>query len=96
MTTMTDELDALRQKIDALDANLLELLAQRARLVDDIGRYKKARNLEPLDATRWRQVLDNNLKRAQSLNLCPEFIEGLYQLIHEYSLKLESHSEPDS
>jgi chorismate mutase len=96
MTTMTEDLDALRQKIDALDASLLELLAQRARLVDEIGRYKKARNLEPLDANRWRQVLDNNIQRAQSLDLCPEFIEGLYHLIHEYSLKLESHSEPDS
>ena len=95
MIAMTDELDSLRKKIDALDANLLALLAERARLVDDVGRYKKARNLEPLDAIRWRQVLDNNLRRAKSLNLCPEFIEGLYHLIHEYSLKLESHSESD-
>ncbi len=96
MITMTDELHDLRQKIDALDANLLALLAERARLVDDIGRYKKVRNLEPLDANRWRQVLDNNLQRAQALDLCPEFIEALYHLIHEYSLKLESHSEPHS
>jgi chorismate mutase len=96
MIPMIDDLDALRQKIDALDANLLALLAERARLVDDVGRYKKARNLEPLDAVRWRQVLENNLQRAKSLNLCPEFIEGLYHLIHEYSLKLESHSESDS
>jgi chorismate mutase len=95
MIAMTDDLNALRQQIDALDANLLELLAQRARLVDDVGRYKKARNLEPLDADRWRQVLDNNLRRAKALDLCPEFIEGLYHLIHEYSLKLESYSEPD-
>ena len=96
MTDMIDELDILRQQIDALDAHLLDLLAQRARLVDDIGRYKKARNLEPLDNTRWRQVLENNLRRAQELNLCPEFIEGLYHLIHDYSLKLESHSESDT
>lgn len=96
MITMTDDLNNLRQQIDALDANLLELLAQRARLVDDIGRYKKARNLEPLDSNRWRQVLENNLERAKALNLCPEFIEGLYHLIHEYSLKLESHSESDT
>lgn len=91
-----NSLDQLRQQIDILDASLLEILAQRARLVDDIGRYKKAHQLEPLDAERWRQVLENNLERAKALNLCPEFIASLYHLIHEYSLHLESHNESPS
>jgi chorismate mutase len=93
MIVMTDELDKLRQQIDSLDANLLDILAKRARLVDKIGRYKKARGMAPLDNTRWQKVLEGNKNRAQSLNLCPEFIEALYNLIHDYSLHLESNSD---
>lgn len=89
-----DELKALREQIDALDATLLEALANRAKLVDQIGKYKKARGLEPLDSTRWQQVLQGNITRAKALGICPEFVEALYHLIHEYSLHLESNSEP--
>lgn len=92
----TNELKALREQIDALDATLLETLAKRAKLVDEIGKYKKARGLEPLDSTRWQQVLQANITRAKALGICPEFVEALYHLIHEYSLHLESNSEPHS
>ena len=37
---MTDKLKSLREKIDALDARLVKLLSQRARLAQDVGRIK--------------------------------------------------------
>lgn len=91
-----NELEDLRKQIDALDASLLETLARRAQLVDRIGRYKKERGLEPLDPDRWRRVLETNLERARALDLCPQFVETLFNLIHDYSLHLESNSEPHS
>lgn len=87
------ELQALRVQIDRLDEQLLQALAQRAQLVDEVGRYKKARGLEPLDMKRWQQVLQAKKVRAQQLGLCPEFVDALYHLIHDYSLHLESKSE---
>jgi chorismate mutase len=87
------ELQALRDQIDILDERLLRALSERAKLVDDVGKYKKARGLEPLDMVRWRQVLNAKKARAAELGLCPEFIDELYNLIHEYSLHLESKSE---
>jgi chorismate mutase len=92
----TNELESLRQQIDVLDATLLEALAKRAQLVDEVGRYKKVRGLEPLDPIRWQQVLQGNITRAKALGICPEFVEALYHLIHDYSLHLESNSEPHS
>ena len=93
MITMTDELQTLRDQIDILDEQLLRALSERAKLVDAIGRYKKARGLEPLDMTRWQQVLNAKKSRASELGLCPEFIDALYHLIHDYSLNLESKSD---
>jgi chorismate mutase/prephenate dehydratase len=37
---MTDKLTSLREKIDALDARLVKLLSERARLAQDVGRIK--------------------------------------------------------
>ncbi|HQG68034.1 MAG TPA: chorismate mutase, partial [Paludibacteraceae bacterium] len=37
----TENLSALRRQIDELDNNLLELLAHRMRVAEEIGRYKK-------------------------------------------------------
>ncbi len=93
MMMMTDELQQLRIQIDSLDEQLLRALSERAKLVDEIGRYKKARGLEPLDMTRWQQVLSAKKERAAELGICPEFVDKLYNLIHEYSLHLESKSE---
>ena len=41
---MSDPLDALRQRIDAVDARLLEALAERGRLVLEVGALKHATN----------------------------------------------------
>ncbi len=91
-TRKTDhpELEALRRKIDNLDDLLVKVLADRVAIVEEIGRYKKANGLDPLDTTRWEEVLRSKLEKADSLNLCPEFTKALYDLIHEHSLKIES------
>jgi chorismate mutase len=78
-----------REQIDALDEQLLVTLASRARAVEEIGRLKKARGIAPLDEARWRKVLGSKLDRARALGLSEEFVEKLYDLIHEYSLALE-------
>lgn len=86
---MNTPLHTLRERIDAIDEDLLRLLAERGKLVLEIGRYKKANGLEPLDSKRWAEVLQSKLAQAETLDLPPEFVTALYNLIHEYSLKVE-------
>ena len=47
-----------RRAIDALDAELLRLLNQRARIASEVGRIKKACGLPIYDGLRERQVLE--------------------------------------
>ena len=56
-------LPALRAEIDAIDAQLLALLGQRARLVADAWAWKAAHGVEPLDPGREAEIL----VRLQSL-----------------------------
>lgn len=78
-----------RDQIDKLDFQLLQILAERRKIVLEIGDYKKEQGLPPLDTQRWEQVLQSKISLAKDLDISPEFIRDLYNLIHEYSLELE-------
>lgn len=82
-------LNDLRKKIDLVDKQLLNTLSKRVELVWEIGKLKKDLNLKPLDKKRWEEVLETRLALAKKLNLSEEFVEKLYNLIHEYSLEIE-------
>ncbi|HVA11577.1 MAG TPA: chorismate mutase [Candidatus Dormibacteraeota bacterium] len=83
------ELDGLRHKIDALDEELLSVIAQRMDIVRVVGEYKKAHGLPALDQARWQAVLDARIARAHVLNQPADFITRVYTPIHEQALKIE-------
>ena len=86
---MNNKLNNLRKQIDKIDASLINLLAKRMKVVQKIGQYKKTKNISPLDAVRWQQVLNSRTKKAKLLGLMPGFVEKIYYLIHDYALKVE-------
>ncbi|MCL2888454.1 MAG: chorismate mutase [Elusimicrobia bacterium] len=82
-------IEELRREIDALDERLTEILAQRQRLVKEIGLYKKANNLSALDEKRKKEVLEKFKRRADSAGIERAFAADLYELIHRYAVKIE-------
>lgn len=85
----TDELQNLRKKIDSLDEELLQTLAKRFQLVQEVRTLKKSAGLPPLDETRWKTVLLSRQALAKELGLPVAFTEELMRLIHERSLEIE-------
>ena len=53
-----DPLADARRRIDGVDQRLVDLLNQRARIVDEISRIKKARHLPVSDPRRFQEVVD--------------------------------------
>ncbi len=91
---MNDKLlEDWRKQIDKLDDELLDILAKRLDIVREIGKAKKARGIKLLDEKRWNEVLQSKFAKAHSLNLSKRFIQKLYDLIHKYSLELESSNK---
>ncbi|HEX5744240.1 MAG TPA: chorismate mutase [Candidatus Saccharimonadales bacterium] len=86
----SDELEELRQKIDALDEELLKTLVKRLEVVREVGRYKKAKGLDLRDDERLKALLEERLKTAGQLGLPEELVKELYELIHDASLDAES------
>lgn len=51
------ELDALRQEIDQIDRQMVELFVQRMAATQQVGEYKQAHHIPVLDNSRQQQVL---------------------------------------
>ena len=62
--TMID-LDVTRQKIDAIDTDLVALLEERMQLVNDVVAYKKTVGKPILDTSREHAVLQKVADRVQ-------------------------------
>jgi chorismate mutase/prephenate dehydrogenase len=74
-------LPELRAQIDAVDREVLQLLARRMRIVTDVARYKRAEGVGIRDYERERQVLDARKVLAEQLGLDPTPIESVYRQI---------------
>lgn len=83
------QLQNFRNQIDQIDAELIELLAQRFEVVKKVWEYKKLNNLPPLQPGRWQEVLNSKKKLAEEKGISPVFIENIWNEIHEYALTLE-------
>jgi chorismate mutase/prephenate dehydrogenase len=82
------QLRELRDQIDAIDRNILELLAQRLRLVMRVGEYKRANNLAIYDAERERDLLARVGNAAPS-PLEPAMAQRIFQCVIQESRDLE-------
>lgn len=82
------QLDAMRQRIDAIDTQLVSLLNQRAEVVVDIGRYKRATGVPIYAPHREAQVLEKALAANQG-PLPARTIEGVYRELMSGSFALE-------
>lgn len=80
-------LEYLRQLMDGLDAEIIDLLARRMELSERIGAIKKDCNMTAYQPQRWREIVDTRGERAEKLQLSKEFIVSLYEKIHDESIK---------
>ena len=83
----TMELEYLRQLMDSIDAEVIDLVARRMELSERIGAVKKDCNMTAYQPERWRDIVDSRGERAERLQLDKEFIVALYQMIHNESIR---------
>lgn len=85
-----NKLENLRGRIDTIDHEIMEVLAQRMSIVRQIGQYKKENKVTALQINRWSQIMEDREKLATKLSLDENFIKALFQLIHEDSVRTQS------
>lgn len=80
-------LEQLRQQMDSLDAEIIDLIARRMELSTRMGEVKKACNMTAYQPERWREIVATRGARGAKHNLSQEFIVSLYEKIHDESIK---------
>ena len=81
------QLDYLRQHMDSIDAEIIDLLAKRMELSDRIGDVKRACNMTAYQPGRWREIVETRGERARMNQLSKDFIVELYEMIHHESIR---------
>lgn len=84
---VVSELDKFRHKVDLLDTQIIELLAERFGIIDQIGEYKKERNLAVYQPNRWQDVMQSRINEGMKRNMTEKFMKSLLFAIHEESVK---------
>ncbi|MEO8205218.1 MAG: chorismate mutase [Chthoniobacterales bacterium] len=83
------ELGELRVKIDKIDALLIDLLNQRAKLALEVGRIKQTTGI-PVYAPEREDQLLRGLEKRSTGPLTPQAIRAIYREIMSASLSLET------
>jgi len=92
-----DTLEELRTEIDKLDGELLQILANRLKIIDEIGEFKKENSITILQMKRWAGIVKDRLAQGTHLGLRKDFLKELLALIHKESIQRQSDifNDPD-
>ena len=76
----------LRNVINDIDNQLIQLLSERMTIVNDIAHFKKAHNLAIFQEKRWNQLVAQHLENGKSKGLSTQFIQKIFNAIHAESI----------
>ncbi len=79
----------LRKEIDDLDTELVHLLRNRQNKIETIGHLKFDENLAIYQKERWLDILSKAINNAHENQVNQKFIEQIFRLLHQESLKLQ-------
>ena len=80
----------LRQEIDAIDCDLIHLLAERAQYIDRAVSLKRIEKLPARTVDRVEEVIANVRSLAETEALDPELVEALWRELIEWSIQREA------
>ncbi len=79
-------LEKLRQQINHLDDELMQILGQRMKIAEKIGEYKKNNNITILQTNRWNEILERAYSRGDKMGLSKEFVTRYLDAVHMESI----------
>ena len=68
----------------------MQKLAERMKISEKIGAYKKENNVTILQVTRWEEIIHTRLALCKAMGLTEEFTNDLLKLIHHESIQVQT------
>lgn len=86
---MNEQLEEYRKQIDALDIELIDVLARRIDVVRKVGDLKAVTDIAVVQPTRAQAVKDRAAEMGVSKGLDETFVRKLYDLMIDHAHELE-------
>jgi chorismate mutase len=83
-------LEKLRQQINQLDDELLQVLSTRMKVAQKIGEYKKNNDITILQTNRWNEILERAVAKGNILGLSDDFITKYMDAVHMESIQQQN------
>ncbi|MBL7895263.1 MAG: bifunctional 3-deoxy-7-phosphoheptulonate synthase/chorismate mutase type II [Bacteroidia bacterium] len=88
----SNKLKSLRSMIDEVDDELINLLAKRLQIIEEIALYKKDQNITVFQLERWQEILRTRSQWAEKLGVSRHHIEKICQILHEESIRVQNEA----
>ncbi|MDR6922294.1 MULTISPECIES: chorismate mutase [Chryseobacterium] len=86
-----NEMGRHRTLISDLDFQLIELLSQRMKISEKIGKLKKENDIAIFQPERWKVITEYATQKAKETGMSQEFIEKVFKAIHEESIEVQNN-----
>jgi chorismate mutase len=86
---LLESLQVLRKDIDNIDAEIVQLFKQRQDKTEQIAGLKFKENIAIYQKERWLDILQKAIRNSQQNNVNQKFIEQIFKLMHQESLKIQ-------
>lgn len=83
---LQSRLEQMREVIDHIDDEILNLLANRMAVARDIGTYKKENDMTIYQDKRWNEIIRKSKEQASKSGLSMEFIIKYISAVHDESI----------
>jgi len=88
-TSSQEDIEQIRQILDSMDAEIVDLLGKRMELVKQLGEIKGENNMPIYQAERWREIIESRTQWGEENDLDANFILKLFELIHDKSIQTQ-------
>jgi chorismate mutase len=88
-------LDSVRHQIDDLDFEVLNLLAKRMKLSEEIGLHKKQSKVSVFQVARWNEILEKAKVMGRERGLSEGFISNYLSAVHQESIARQAIVKDD-
>ncbi len=86
-----DNLKKLRNDIDKIDLDMLELVAARNKIIEAIGVYKKENNITIFQPERWAEIVATRKQYGDEIKLSDELIMDIIKAIHREAIAIQTN-----
>ncbi len=83
------QLQNLRNEIDIIDNQLLEILARRLSIIEKIGDFKKKHNITILQSERSKFIFSDRMSKGSALNIQQDFLKSILKTIHNEAIRIQ-------